>query len=525
MTLGANRVAVVGAGIGGLVAALELAHAGMAVTVYERASGPGGKMRTISTEAGPVDAGPTVFSLPWVFEELFEAVGLQMADHVTLRPLDILARHHWRGDTRLDLYADQAKSEDAVGRFAGAKAAAEFRAFSDRAQRLFEAFVGPVMQTADPTPLSVGLATLPRAGQLLRDMAPARSMARMLEQSFTDPRLRQLFGRYATYVGGSPYRSPAILALIWQAEAAGVSAVEGGMAALAKGLEAAGRGMGVQYHYGCDVEEIAAAEGRVTHLLLADGTQERAETVLFNGDPAALGAGLLGDGTAKAAQARPRAKRSLSAWVWTFAADPADAGLAHHNVCFSDDYRSEFADLTDLRRVPSDPTLYLCAQDAGAAPGAKQRFQIIMNAPADGDVITPTDQEIRTCETRVFTRLREAGIPLEIPQAENALTTPWDFNTLFPGTGGAIYGTSPHGMMTTFQRPRARTSLAGLYLAGGAVHPGPGVPMAALSGRQAAAAILADRVSTSRSALTGMRGGISMDSVTTANAASRSSAS
>jgi 1-hydroxycarotenoid 3,4-desaturase len=245
--------------------------------------------------------------------------------------------------------------------------------------------------------------------------------------------------------------------------------------------------------------------------------------VVFNGDPAALAAGLLGPAMAPVAKPRAAAERSYSAWVWTFAGDPGAAPLAHHNVYFSDDYRAEFQDLTQEGRLPGDPTLYLCAQDNGAAtPGAAQRFQIIMNAPAHGDVTFPTDQEIRQCETRVFSRLNEAGLPLHPPTAQNALTTPRDFDRLFPGTGGAIYGANPHSMMTTFSRPRARTDLPGLYLAGGAVHPGPGVPMAALSGRMAARTICDDRVSTSPSRRTAMPGGMSTASPTTVSAASRS---
>ncbi|MEM9779648.1 MAG: 1-hydroxycarotenoid 3,4-desaturase CrtD [Pseudomonadota bacterium] len=526
MPLNAQNIAVVGAGIGGLAAALELSHLGANVTVVERAAGPGGKMRTLPTEAGPVDAGPTVFTMAWVFEELFAAVGLRLDEHLSLKPLDLLARHHWRGSPNLDLFADPAASRDAIGRFAGARAVREFDAFSARARRLFEAFDVPVMRAADPSVLSVTRANLMSGPALLRDLAPLKSFGAMLESSFTDPRPSQLFGRYATYVGGSPYLSPAVLALIWYAEASGVSRVEGGMVAVAQSLERLCRSKGVQFRYQTTVQEITVTEGRTTGLALSGGDMIECPTVLFNGDPAALSAGLLGKGAKKATPARARTRRSLSAWVWTFAAEAGAAPLAHHNVLFGDNSRAEFDDLFRVGRTPVDPTLYVCAQDRSAAgtPGA-ERFQIIMNAPADGDICTPTEQEMRQCETRVFQRLHEAGLPLTPPTAENALTTPWDFAQLFPGTGGALYGSNPHSLMSTFQRPRARSSLPGLYLAGGGVHPGPGVPMATLSGRLAAAAIRADLASTSKSRRTATPGGISTGSPTTAPAVSRSSGS
>ncbi|WP_232822936.1 1-hydroxycarotenoid 3,4-desaturase CrtD [Oceanibium sediminis] len=527
MPLKTQRIIVIGAGIGGLTAALELAHNGFDVTVVESAAAPGGKMRTLPSPAGPVDAGPTVFTMPWVFEQLFDSLGESLEEHLTLHPLGIIARHHWRGAPTLDLFADAAHSREAIGTAFGGRAARQFDRFNARARRLFDAVRDPVMTAADPTPLSVTRATLPRAGGLLRDMAPHRSFAGMLDHGFSDPRLRQLFGRYATYVGGSPYLSPGILALIWHAEASGVSCVAGGMNAVARALESMAKARGVTFRYRSTARRIRLADGRAAHVELADGEVLDAASVLFNGDPAALADGLLGDDIRPATPPRPRGKRSLSAWVWTFAADPGAAPLTHHNVCFSDDPRAEFDELFRIGRRPKDPTLYVCAQDrlAADAPGGPERFQIIMNAPANGDVITPTDQEIRQCETMVFNRLAEAGLHLSPPEAENALTTPWDFATLFPGTGGAIYGTSPHGMMATFRRPRARSALPGLYLAGGAVHPGPGVPMAALSGRQAAAAIMADRASISMSRRTAMPGGTSTDSRTTASAVSRSSAS
>ncbi|MEO0914439.1 MAG: FAD-dependent oxidoreductase, partial [Pseudomonadota bacterium] len=249
---------------------------------------------------------------------------------------------------------------------------------------------------------------------------------------------------------------------------------------------------------------------------------------VFNGDPNALATGLLGDAVRPAARALRTFDRSLSAYVWTFAGRPEGFDLAHHNVFFGLDYTQEFRDLFDIRRVPIAPTIYLCAQDrndAGTPAQSPERFQIIMNAPADGDVVTPTEQEIRQCETRTFERLAAAGLELAPPTAENALTTPWDFNQLFPGAGGAIYGAHPHSLMASFRRPQARTKIAGLYLAGGSVHPGPGVPMAALSGRHAAAAILQDRASTSLSIGMDTRGGTSTGLAMTASAASRSSAS
>jgi 1-hydroxycarotenoid 3,4-desaturase len=493
-----RRVAVVGAGFGGLTAALRLAHAGLQVTVYEAQAAPGGKARRLPSVAGPVDAGPTVFTMREVYEEVFAEVGARLEDEVRLIPAEILARHVWPDGSTLDLLPDMAASEAAVAAFAGPAEAHAFRAFTARARLLFERFEGPVMRHPSPTPLGVGRAMVGDAVRLLPAMAPFSTMWGALGRQFRDPRLRQLFARYATYMGGSPMASPGILMLIWWAEAKGVWYVEGGMAALAAALARRAEAAGAVFRYGEPVRRIRVEGGRVRGVVTDEG-EHAADAVVFNGDPAALGAGLLGEGVRSVAPELAPAARSLSAWVWTFAGRPEGIDLAHHTVFFSGDYEAEFADLVTQRRAPSDPTVYVCAQDRGVgrAVPSPERLLMIMNAPADGERGDPDAEEVERCTTRVFGRLAASGLRLEAPEPSAAtLTTPAGFARLFPGSGGAIYGMAPHGTMATFRRPMPRTRVAGLYLAGGAAHPGPGVAMSGLSGRLAAAAMLADRGST-----------------------------
>ncbi len=492
-----DRIVVVGAGIAGLSAALVLAASGRPVTVCEAAAQVGGKARRLPSPAGPVDAGPTVFTMRPVFEALFAIAGARLEDHVRLIPAEVLARHAWDDGSRLDLYADAARSEAAVAEFAGPKAAAELRAFTAEARLLFEAFEGPVMHNPRPTPLGVARALAHDARRLLPAMAPLSSMWAAVNRRFTDRRLAQLFARYATYVGGSPWQSPAILCLIWQAEAAGVWYVGGGMAALARAVADQAAALGAEFRLGASVEAIETAGGRVSAVRLADGTRIAASAVVHNGDPGALGAGLLGQGVRGAAPVLARSRRSLSAWVWSFADRPSGFALDHHTVFFSSDYRAEFDDIFRARRVPQEPTLYVCAQDrlpGRPLPDGPERLMMIMNAPADGDRQAPSSKEIETCQRRIFDRLARMGLILTPPPVD-AVTTPDRFAAMFPGTGGAIYGAAPHGTLAAFRRPMTRTRVPGLYLAGGGAHPGPGVAMSCLSGQLAAGAIMRDRAS------------------------------
>jgi 1-hydroxycarotenoid 3,4-desaturase len=491
------RVVVVGGGFAGLAAALRLAHAGCEVTLHEAHPQVGGKARRLPSPAGEIDAGPTVFTMRRVYDELFAEVGEWLEDHVRLIPAGILARHVWPDGSRLDLLPDIAASEAAIEAFAGPAEAQAFRTYTATARLLFERFEDPVMRRPKPGLLEVGGIIAADARRLVPAIAPHRTLWGRLGSTFRDPRLRQLFARYATYMGGSPMRSPGILALIWWAEAKGVWYVEGGMAALARALAGLAEARGADIRRASPVHAIRARGGQVRGVV-TDAGEEAADAVVFAGDPAALGAGLLGADVRRVAPALAPRARSLSARVWTFAGRPESVDLAHHTVFFSGDYPAEFADLTGRRRAPADPTVYVCAMDRGIGRPvpSPERLLIITNAPADGDRAEDPEENQR-CTTAAFARLAASGLTLTPPAASPAtLTTPAGFARLFPGTGGAIYGMAPEGNMATFRRPSVRTRVRGLYLASGAAHPGPGVAMSGLSGRLAAAAIMADHAST-----------------------------
>ena len=489
-----TRVVVVGAGVGGLVAALLLAARGVGVTLVEAADAPGGKMRVLHG----VDAGPTVLTMRWVFDEICAEAGTAFADVVGVRAADVLARHAW-GEARLDLFADARASADAIGVLAGAGEARGFSTFLAEARRIYEALERPFLRAAKPTQL--GLVTATGAADGIGGLAnlwrirPYQTMWDAIGRHFRDPRLRQLFGRYATYAGSSPFAAPATLMLIAHVESSGVWLVEGGMHALARGLEGLARARGVDVRYGARVDDVLVKGGRAAGVRLADGERIAADAVVLNGDPGALAAGLLGAASARTTPGLALAERSLSAVTWTGVAHARGFPLSRHNVFFGADYPREFADL-GRGELPDDPTIYICAQDRDAAAGARaspdgpERLHVIVNAPALGDVRPLTPAEIRACEQRIFARAAAAGLTLET--VERTIATPTDFAALFPGSGGALYGRATHGAAAAFRRPGARTKVPGLYLAGGATHPGAGVPMAALSGRLAAYALIAD---------------------------------
>jgi 1-hydroxycarotenoid 3,4-desaturase len=507
-----GRVIVIGAGIGGLTSAALLSARGCDVTVVEAADTPGGKVRAIDVGGRMIEAGPTVFTLREIFEEVFADCGESLDKHIVMRRADILARHAW-SDDRLDLFADPAASEEAIGDFAGACEARGYRAFRAEAQRLYDALDRPFLRDTKTDPLTLGW----RMGVSgLRDYAtlrPYTSMWRALGGYFADPRLRQLFGRYATYCGSSPFRTPATLMLIAHVEARGVWLIDGGLSALATALEGLAKRQGACFRYAAPVSRIILENGRAAGAELASGERIAADSVVCNADPAALGDGRFG---VKATRGVPPASRSLGALVWLAAVQTSGFPLTRHNVFFSNDYPAEF-DALHAGRLPDDPTVYVCAQNRAANDShvdGPERLQVIVNAPATGDRAAPTQQEIERCQHAMRTRLSQAGLSVDWT-GPTKLLTPHDFERLCPSTGGALYGRASHGWAASFLRQGSRTRIPGLYCAGGSTHPGAGVPMAALSGRLAADCLLRDRASMSGWTRAAMPGGTSTRPVRT----------
>ncbi len=495
-------VIVVGAGVGGLATSLDLAARGFRVKLLERAATPGGKMREVRIGDAAIDAGPTVFTMRWIFDALFDDLGTSLEAQLDLQPLEILARHAWSESERLDLYSDLGRTADAIGDFAGAGEARSFLQFSGHARDVYRTLVQNFICASRPGPLD-----LVRAGGLagLTDLWRIKPFSRLwqtLGGYFRDPRLQQLFGRYATYCGSSPFIAPATLMLVAHVEQEGVWMVGGGMHRLAQVMAQLARDHGVEIHYAAEVDDISFRHGRVDAVRTADGERHAAAAVVLNADPAALAAGHFGEAAQRAVRPMPRALRSLSALTWNLLAETRGFPLQRHNVFFSADYVAEFDAILRQRQLPAAPTVYVCAQDRDTETSLPQRgaerLLCLVNAPADGDSRGFGADEVAACETAAFGLLERCGLDVARTPETSRITTPTDFEGLFPGTGGALYGQASHGWRASFSRPGSRSRVPGLYLAGGSAHPGPGVPMAAMSGRLAAAAVASDLTATSR---------------------------
>jgi len=481
------RIGIVGAGISGLVAALLLAHRGAPVILAEAAATPGGRIATHPLDGVPVPIGPALLTLRPIFARIFAEAGTRLDDHLQLTPQTHLGRHIFADGSRLDLPLAAEEAAAAIGRFAGASAIPGFRAFRTRAEATFETLDATMLSRERPTAL--GLAAGAGVGRLLAT-GPFTPLWDVLGSLFPDPRLRQLFGRTAAYVGTSPLQAPASLMLVAAVEQAGGWFIAGGLARLIAVLADLARAAGAEIRLNAQVADIALAGGRVAGLTLADGETLPCERIICTADPAALAAGRLGPAAARAVDPLPPARRSFSAIAMPMLGRlPPDA--PHQSVLHAPDAVGEYAALALRGRMPATPTLTLLALDRvdGAPPPAgEERLLLLANAPARGDQGQPDAAAEAAFRQAALARLAAAGLD-PAPRAE-ALLGPRAFEARFPGTGGALYGAAVQGWQATFNRPAARTRLPGLLLAGGGTHPGAGVAMAAASGRLAALAAL-----------------------------------
>jgi 1-hydroxycarotenoid 3,4-desaturase len=512
VNVGNIRVVVIGAGVGGLVAAIELARRGFDVTVIERHAEPGGKLRRLPAGDRMVDAGPTVFTMRWVFERIFEDAGASLPAMLDLRPLHCLARHAWSDRQSLDLFSDIDASARAITQFAGSAEASGYRDFCSRARGIYETLERSFINASQPTLFTLILRSSVTNPAGLMRVSPYQSFWSALGDHFRDDRLRQLFARYATYCGTSPFHAPATLMLVAHVEQSGVWIVDGGMSRLAEALTKLAETCGARIVKGRSATDVVMAAGNLRSVKTNTNEDFPAEAVIVNADAAAVAGGFLGSQIRHAVNDFDPSGRSLSAVTWTMLAETGGFELSHHNVFFSHDYRREFDDI-ESGRLPEEPTIYLCAQDRleghNVPPAQPERLLMLVNAPANGDTTPLSAEEIAECKRRTLARLAACGLNLRIIPETVTQTAPQDFHQMFPGTGGALYGAAARGWASSFSRPEARTRIPGLYLAGGSVHPGPGVPMAAISGWLAAASLIADLDSRTRWSRVVMPGGMS----------------
>ena len=465
------RIAVVGAGVGGLAAAIALAHAGHRITVFEQAAAPGGKCASVSRDGFRWDAGPSLLTMPQVFADLFAATGARLEQELELLRVEPVTRYTFADGSTVELSADLPRAIEALEAWSPG-AGADWASFLGTCARMWTAsesfLTGP--PPWPPRRPELG-ARASRPGDAL-SLRPWWTLRRLARAHARDPRLQQVIERFATYAGADPRRAPAALAVAGYVEHAfGAWYPRGGLYELVRALERRLDALGGELRLATPVERILVRDGRAWGVLTGAGAVE-ADAVVTDVDEAVVRGRLLGRAV------RRRGPRSLSGLAVLLGLEGRTPDLPHHAIRFPADYDAEFDDVFTHRRPARDPTVYVSAPSAtdSTAAGGEAWF-VLVNAPAVGDAADwPAAAEGLVDRLGVRDRVRTL-----------VMRTPGDLERETGALGGAIYGAAPHGRIGGLRRPVQRVrGVAGLWLVGGTVHPGGGLPLVVLGAATAA---------------------------------------
>ncbi|MBM4201419.1 MAG: phytoene desaturase [Gammaproteobacteria bacterium] len=490
----AKKVLVIGGGLGGLSAAISLATEGFAVTLVEKNDKLGGKLNVLHKDGFTFDLGPSILTMPHIFEALFTRAGRRMADYLTLQPVLPHWRNFFEDGTVFDLTPDRAAMDAELARVAPDDAAGFYR-FLEYSRKL--------CALTEEGYFARGLDSF---WDLVKFYGPVRSLLgfdvfRSMDQGVrrfvTNDKLVDTLNYFIKYVGSSPYASPALMNLLPHIQFGyGLWYVQGGMYQLAAGLERLARELGVVVHLDTEILEIQHAGQRVSGALTADGARFDADIVVSNMEVIPALRRLL---KADEAALRPLRKfaPSCSGLVLHLGVDRRYPQLAHHNFFYSRDSKAHFDAVFRSRRLSDDPTIYLvapCQSDPGQAPAGCEVIKALPHIPAIDARQPLTRDDYLAFRDRVLAKLERMGLAdLRRHIVCEETWTPLDIEAKYYSNQGSIYGVVTDRFSNLgFKAPQRSGSYRNLYFVGGSVNPGGGMPMVTLSGQLVRDKILQD---------------------------------
>ncbi len=472
------KAVVVGAGFGGLAAALRTAARGYQVTVVDRLPGPGGRGRefvsNLHGQTFKYDAGPTVLTAAILFEELFALFGERLADHVELLPVKPWYQMRFADGTRLDYGGSTEQIQSEIAKFS-ARDAENYPAFLEHSRKLFEK--GYIELGAQPFLNWRSMLTVMPAMMRLR---ADRSVYQLTARYFSDERIRRAFSIQPLLVGGNPFDTTSIYSLIHYLERKwGIWFPRGGMAALVKALVALGERHGVAFEWNAQAQSIEAQPGRVQAVLLKDGRRFECDALICNADPGHVMTHLLPEPWRQIKQVQKK-KYSMGLFVWYFSTNIVFSDVPHHTILFGQTYREVLRKIFDTLELPEDLSIYLHrpgATDASYAPAGQDSFYALVPVPnLSAEIDWPSVQErfklalMKALEDRILPGLSGCLV-------NDFFLTPQYFHDELLAPLGSGFSITPNLMQSAgFRYPNRSAQLSNLYFVGAGTHPGAGVP-------------------------------------------------
>lgn len=489
-----KTVAVVGAGLAGLSAALRLAAAGYDVSLFEKNSLPGGKASQISLDSFRFDAGPSLLTMNFVLEELFSFINLKMDDHLTLLPLQTLCRYYYPDGSVINAHANPSQFADEVEAVTNDKASSvkDYLAYS---KKIYDLTAGLFLFNSFKEPSTFlnfkALKTLLNINKI----DPFRTVNKANESFFKDPRTIQLFNRYATYNGSNPYLAPATLNIIPHVECSlGASLPDKGIHAIPLTLTKIAEALNIKIYTNSSVEKILHKDKEIKGIRV-NGTDEYFDIVVAGTDVNYTYRNLFQNPEIKESNRYNTLTPSSSALVFYWGIKGYKSPLITHNILFSENYKTEFDDLFTKKITPKDPTVYLYISSkmipADAPPDGENWF-VMVNAPYMAG--QNWEKEIKDQESTIKNKInRTLGINIsDYISAKDVLTPPL-IQERTNSYLGSLYGISSNNRNAAFLRQNNRSGyFRNLYFCGGSAHPGGGIPLVLLSGKIAADLIRKD---------------------------------
>ncbi|MEN9789418.1 MAG: hypothetical protein RLZZ36_1801 [Pseudomonadota bacterium] len=471
------RAIVIGSGFGGLAAAARLGARGYDVTVLEKLDAPGGRAYVYRQDGYTFDAGPTIITAPYLFEELWQACGRRLADDVTLRALDPFYEVRFHDGDVFRYTADLAAMREQIARIEP-RDVAGFDRFLEVSKEIYRvAFVGQAEQPFHE------LATLFKAAPDLLRLGGYRSVYSEVSRYFRSDKLRILFSFHPLLIGGNPFTTTAYYCLIAHLERTyGVHYAEGGMGALVRGIVGLIERQGGRVRCNAEVSEVLVERGRARGVRLADGEVLESDIVVSNADAAwTYGKLLARHPRRRWTDAKlARARYSMSLFVWYFGTRRRYDDVYHHTMVLGPRYKPLLDDIFKHKVLAEDFSLYLhrpSASDSTLAPPGCDSFYVLAPVP---HLQSGTDWRTHAEPYRaaVERRLESTVLPgLSQSIATSHMLTPLDFRDRLSSMNGAAFAMEPQLFQSAWFRPHNRSEeVEGLYLVGAGTHPGAGLP-------------------------------------------------